>query len=217
VGRLLTTWEVALSRPTRQFGRGPWIPKRLVEAWAGATLKEAIPEASFWASTYRAQDGIGAWPGRGLLLLQCSPAEDRARGISTRVSRTMLATYLEDPNLASWADRALFVLVGERGLDSYAEAPSLWTVAAADLCRVVDGQGRGTINAHTLASLIGAGVAVELSTRVQTLGLRDGVERVNFRPASTGGHSWGYYSFGFNRPTPLGVATDGHAEVAFVS
>ena len=199
----------------QRFGRGPWIPKRLIEAWIGALLSNRSPHASLWASTYRETDGIGFSPEPGLILIQCSPAEDRVKGISTRVSRSMLYTYLEDPSLAAWGRHAWFVLVGSGGSDfgsGGGEQASLWAVPPAELAGVVADQGRGTIGSGALARLVEAGVAVGLDALFQNekmqlrAAVRGSVPLVE-RPATN--HVWAGRQFGLNRPTPLGVALEG--------
>jgi hypothetical protein len=185
----------------------------------GAAVKSVSPEASLWASTYRARDGVGVAAGPGLFLLQCSPAEDRVRGISTKVSRTMLAAYLEDPNLAAWGKRALFVLLGHSAATPSAETlpePLLWTVPAADLAQIVDSQGRGTINSETLLDLVDAGLAVEIHSFVRWAIHRWDLDtgRVSSQIPDRDGRSyWAPYGFGLNRPTPLGLAVGGLTEV----
>ncbi len=179
-----------------------------------------MPKARLWASTYRPNDGIGVSVEQGLFLLQCSPAEDRTRGISTKVSRTMLAAYLEDPNLASWGEQAQFVLLGNSAAASIAETPSeplLWTVAAKDLAHVVDDQGRGTIGSEALGNLINTGIAAELHSFVQQANRDLDVGRPSPGiPVTEGGPFWGSYGFGLNRPTPLGIAVGGLTEVSSV-
>ena len=192
-----------------RLGGGNWIPKRLVEAWVGALVKTRAPEALLWASTYRTTDGMGLAPQRDSILLQCSPAEDRMRGISTRVSRAMLRTYLDDQNLALWGYQTWFVLVGsEDDGSSDPSAPFLWGVPPIELAEVVDKQGRGTISAATLDGLAEAGAAVELGTLLQQKlphesALRGSAPRTAHRAESI---AWGGFIFGLNKPTPLGVA-----------
>jgi len=72
------------------LGRGPRVPKRLVEAWLGVAVSEFAPSATLWASTFRPRDGLGVTPAEGLLLFQCSPAETRTWGLSTRINRRTL-------------------------------------------------------------------------------------------------------------------------------
>jgi hypothetical protein len=133
----------------------------------------------------------------------------------------MLEAYLENANLASWGRRALFVLLGDAddASEVKSQAPWLWTVAAVDLAQVVDAQGRGTINAHTLDSLVDAGLALDLATRIGTINLQDADDGSQRRSAAPQMRTdfWFAYRFGLNRPTPLGVAVDGRNKVAFVS
>ena len=204
----------------RQFGRGYWIPKRLVEAWIGGMVSTSSPEAALWASTYRMTDGIGMSPDPGSLLLQCSPAENRVKGISTKVSRSMLDTYLEDPNLALWGPQTWFVLVGrsdETPASKSGPEPLLWAVSPSDLADVVAMQSRGTISAETLVRLVEVGAALSLDALFHwnptqewpgAEGSVSSVANRNREPV------WGGYHFGFNRPTPLGVALDGRIPVA---
>jgi hypothetical protein len=178
----------------------------------GAAVKEIAPGMSLWGSTYRANDGIGLPPGPGLFLLQCSPAEDHVHGISTRVSRTMLAAYLEDPNLALWENRALFVLVGPSAASFDASAlpeSGLWAVRPSDLAQITDRQGRGTINSEALESLIGEGHAIAIASFLRNAASDRTVEIGSTAPqiGRLEGHlTWAGYGFGLNRPTPLGLA-----------
>lgn len=204
------------ARMSQRLGRGLWIPKRLVEARVGAVVKSVAPMARLWASTYRPSDGIGVPVGRGLFLLQCSPAEDRVRGISTKVSRAMLAAYLEDPNLASWGKQVLFVLLGHSSNTPIAETPPeplLWAVAVPDLVQVVNDQGRGTIGSEALRELIGTGLAEELHSFVHQATRRQDWPSPR-TPIAEGRRFWGGDGFGFNKPSPLGIAVDGLTEVS---
>lgn len=202
-----------------QFGRGHWIPKRLVEAWVGGMVTTLSPGATLWASTYRMTDGIGMSPEPGSVLFQCSPAENRVKGISTKVSRSMLGTYLEDPNLALWSRQTWFVLVGasDEGSSTGGQEPSLWAMSPSELSDVVAMQGRGTISSETLAQLSEAGAAFSLDALLHLNRAQRWPGAGGSAPsAANGGRDpvGGGYHFGFNRPTPLGVALDGRIPVA---
>jgi hypothetical protein len=132
----------------------------------------------------------------------------------------MLAAYLEDPNLASWGGRAMFVLVGRcpPALDVEAlPGLFLWTVPPSDLAQIVDSQGRGTINSETLEGLTDAGIAIDLHSFIEReiyhrdLGVGKSSPQVAY---SEEGPIWGGYGFGLNKPTPLGIAVDGLIEAS---
>jgi hypothetical protein len=127
----------------------------------------------------------------------------------------MLYTYREDASLALWERQTWFVLVGSDREDlasSGRAQPSLWVVSPSELAGVVASQGRGTIGSRTLADLIDAGVVLGLDALFRH-------EQTNFRLPVGGsmpederpdrGQAWAAYHFGFNRPTPLGVALEG--------
>jgi hypothetical protein len=128
------------------LARGIRIPKRLVEAWVGAIAVRTLPEAQLWSSTFREVDGVGVPARPDLLLLQCSAAEDRQGGPSTRVSRATLSFYRENEHLSAWGRNAQFVLVGSSGSPGELlplGSPQLWSVTVADLGQTTDDYGRG--------------------------------------------------------------------------
>ncbi len=197
-----------------QVRRGSRIPKRLVEATLGAVVARALPTAVLWASTYRSEDGVGVPASVSRLLLQCSPADERVHGISTRVNRTMLAKFVEQPSLRIWADHAQFILVSARDLDvAVGERRSLelWAIAATDLYEFAADRDRGTVSYEDLISLMGAGHARPLRDLLRSFSQDGGLPRsphtltVSTGPRSDREWNWG---FGFNSPTPLGVALD---------
>jgi hypothetical protein len=195
------------------LARGPWIPKRLVEAWVGAQVNAIVPTAHLWAPTYRLRDGFGLHSSPGLYLIQCFPVEDRKRGFSTKVSRRMLATYLEDANLGSWGSQTRLVLVGQSTAPADAGASGgvkLWVARPPDLAEVTDHQERGTINAKALQELVDEGYAETPSIFLRHVASGPMADRHSScsRLEPLGWHSLRREPFGMHRPTPLGLALD---------
>lgn len=127
----------------------PNLAKRLCEAWVGATVANVAPELRLWSPSYRELSSTLTEP--VAVLLQCSWAESRMqKGPSTRVSPTLV----HECRLAIVGGGPLklvrFVLIGDSGKDS---VPELSSIALPDLIEVIEGQGKGTINAETLAML----------------------------------------------------------------
>ena len=125
------------------------IAKRLCEALVGAAVQKFAPDAELWApsireletecDTYRSEE----------LVLQCSWAEIKRRGPSTRVNRALVDTYRSITARGAWSDRVHFVLVGNCAAGRF----DLFLIGLADLIDVVAEQQRGTINADRLHSL----------------------------------------------------------------
>lgn len=144
--------------------RSSRLPKRLCEALVGAAVQRTVPSAVLWPPpTFRPHDGFGPLQPalQHSLLFQCSPAEIRVAGPSTRVSRAQLDAYRELPRLGVWRRRVRFVLPGIDAdclgmpLSDYLLPMRfrLYVVGVDDLADVVDRQQRGTINANTLEEL----------------------------------------------------------------
>jgi hypothetical protein len=200
-----------------------WIPRRLFDAWVGATVTATLPAASLWAPTYRRHTGFGIDPQPCLLLFQCSPAQYRIDGPSTRVSRRLLQIYRSHPALVAWHDRTQFVLADpspdEYGPHAYSTSPAkrplptLWTASVPILADVTDHQDRGTVSAATLRSMASAGEAIPLAhtlrTWAETTEQRqthtDSIWRAPLEPTDADPWFWGGL-FGVNRPMPLGAA-----------
>jgi hypothetical protein len=129
------------------------LPKRLCEALVGVAVQRTVPDAKLWAPTFHQRNGFGPPEPDSLssLVLQCSPAEMRNAGPSTRVSRAQLAAYRDELTLAPWSGQVRFVLAGL----GPGQVPSLYVVSLHDLAHVVDRQKRGTINNETLTELMG--------------------------------------------------------------
>jgi hypothetical protein len=195
------------------LGRGPRVPKRLVEAWTGMVVARSAPTATMWASTFRADDGLGVAPAENLLLLQCSHAERRSWGLSTRVSRKMLEAYMESPHLRAWGDRAQFVLASVTQTNSdpnRPQEPSLWAVGVQDLTDFTDRQGKGTVNHEGLDELIHLGCAKLLESLLEESAYRGWLPHPNHPPPSRiedgFGESLWFHPFNLSAPNPLGLA-----------
>jgi hypothetical protein len=195
------------------LGRGPRVPKRLVEAWTGMVVARSMPTATLWASTFRASDGLGVAPAENLLLLQCSPAERRSWGLSMRVSRKMLGAYMESSHLRAWGDRAQFVLASLTQTNSGSERcqrPLLWAVGAQDLTDFTDRQGKGTVNHEGLDELITLGCAKPLGSLLEDVAYRGQLVAPNYSPPSRResgfGDSLWFHPFNLSAPSPLGLA-----------
>lgn len=198
--------------------RGSRLPKRLIEATFGAVVGQTLPGAVLWASTYRPADGVGVPPSPDRLLFQCSPADERLHGISTRINRKMLASFTNEQALQAWGQQAQFILVSAR--DDWRDLGErreleLWTISAADLSVFVDERMRGTVDGQDLEQLAARGYARPLK---ELLSLFSQGETTLNGPSSelaeTGlgsqqgwdrGFSWG---FGLNSPTPVAIALD---------
>lgn len=129
----------------------PNLAKRLCEAWVGATVANVAPELQLWSPSYRELLNSGTLSRPIAVLLQCSWAESRAQtGPSTRVSSAMVHEYHSAIDIGWPPELIRFVLVGEQGEHSF---PELSSIALPDLIEVVNTQGKGTINAETLAML----------------------------------------------------------------
>lgn len=188
--------------------RGPRIPKRVVEGWVGAAVQAVGVGAGIWGSTFRRVDGVGIQPTSDLLLLQCSAAERRTWGLSTRVNRQVLATYMANPSLRSWEEHAQFVLpsVAEGDL-----TVSLWLISAEALAVFAEKQGRCTINDQALAELVARGAASRLEDILRSWSSRQSVlcppsEMTDTLPIGEASESYEFARFDFNAPTPLGLA-----------
>lgn len=129
----------------------PNIAKRLCEAWVGAAVERVVPQAVLWSPSFRHADGFGSDAElEGSLLLQCSWAQIRRGGPSTRVSRALVETYAACQPLALRHTAVRFVLVGDGG------APNkfpLYTVGLTDIDALVSRQVRGTVDAISLIEL----------------------------------------------------------------
>jgi hypothetical protein len=194
--------------------RGTRLPKRLVEATLGAVVAQTLPGAVIWASTYRPEDGVGVSPSADRLLFQCSPADERLHGLSTRVNRKMLARFAADPPLEAWRGHAQFILVAAR--DDWKDLGErrdlgLWAISAACLGVFTDERMRGTVDSQDLKQLAAEGHARRLE---ELLGLFS-QGKAELQPpipevASTSlryQQQWGW-GFGLNAPTPVGIALD---------
>lgn len=127
----------------------PHLAKRLCEAWVGATVAGVAPGLRLWSPSYRELSSTFSEP--LAVLLQCSWAESRAqKGPSTRVSAAMVREYRSAIEDGCPLGLVRFVLVGDRGDNN---VPELSSIALSDLVEVVEAQGKGTINAETLAML----------------------------------------------------------------
>jgi hypothetical protein len=195
------------------LGRGPRVPKRLIETRVGSVVSEVMPNAVLWASTFRPADGLGVRPTKELLLLQCSPAERRTWGLSTRINRRTLHTYIQSPHLRAWGDHAQFILASYPEDVAGAELlvkPVLWAISAQKLADFTDKQGRGTVNQEGLEQLISERSACPLgrfleqweagTPPLQTVG------EVPPRPGLEDSEDSGFFRFDLNAPTPLGLA-----------
>jgi hypothetical protein len=130
------------------------IAKRLCEAWLGATLQRALPAARMWSPRPRLIDEPDPITGApSSLLLQCSWAEYRQHGPSTRVSRRQVYSYLEAVAAGLDADKVRFVLVDIPRAD--VNSTALCTISLQDLHKLIDQRQRGTIDARTLRALNG--------------------------------------------------------------
>jgi hypothetical protein len=207
------------------IGRGIRMPKRLVDAWLGALVARTLPDAVLWASTYRDADGIGIDVRPELLLLQCSPADTRDAGPSTRVNRATLSVYAHGEHLWAWGRQAQFVLVGAIPTSGArpTAGPELWCIAACDLAEVVESRGRGTIDAVTLENLVSSGHARSMPELLRhwvacARSVGPALDARTREPpihAHTGRHDHEhqfarYGLFGMNVPTPVGVALAPH-------
>lgn len=195
------------------LGRGPRVPKRLVEAWTGSIVGRSVPTATLWASTFRASDGLGVAPAENLLLLQCSPAERRSWGLSTRVSRKMLAAYMESSHLQAWGNRAQFVLASLAQTNDETgrcQGPNLWSVTVQDLTDFTDQQGKGTVNQEALDELSSLGVAKplgDLLERWASMGrLAEAFCPIPQREMRSFYGSLWFHPFNLSAPSPLGLA-----------
>lgn len=194
--------------------RGARLPKRLIETTLGAVVGQTLPDANLWASTYRPADGVGVSPSADQLLFQCSPADERMHGISTRVNRKMLASFTDESPLQAWRQHAQFILVSARDTwRSLGERRDLelWAISAADLRAFTDDRMRGTVNGQDLEQLATDRCALPLE---ELLCLFSRGEAGLDGPVSLGvgsglqfpqGWEWG---FGLNSPTPVGIALD---------
>ncbi len=183
----------------------PNLAKRLCEAWVGATVANVAPELRLWSPSYRELSGTLAEP--VAVLLQCSWAESRVhKGPSTRVSPTLVHECRSAIAGGGPLKLVRFVLIGDSGKDSI---PELSSISLPDLIEVIEGQGKGTINAETLAML-----RVERSSHsnepmasplADTL-LRLKNEYLPTQPPVTSGptrlHGPGYFG---HYPTPLAI------------
>lgn len=198
--------------------RGARLPKRLIEVTFGSVVERVLPDAVLWASTYRPTDGVGIRPSANRLLFQCSPADERLKGISTRINRKMLASFTNEAPLRAWGHHAQFILVSAR--DEWRDIGErreleLWAIAAADLQEFTEDRMRGTVDRRDLEHLAAAGYARPLR-ELLTLFARKAATPVHLRPESdeidSGPPSkWEgsfYWGFGMNSPTPVAVALD---------
>lgn len=127
----------------------PNLAKRLCEAWVGATVANVAPELRLWSPSYRELSSTLTEP--VAVLLQCSWAEARVhKGPSTRVSSALVHEYRSAIAGGGPLKLVRFVLVGDWGKDN---VPELSSIALPDLVEVIQAQGKGTINAETLAML----------------------------------------------------------------
>jgi hypothetical protein len=142
--------------------RGARLPKRLIEVTFGSVVGQVLPDAVLWASTYRPTDGVGIRPSANRLLFQCSPADERLKGFSTRINRKMLASFTNQAPLRAWGHHAQFILVSAR--DDWRDIGErreleLWAIAAADLQEFTEDRMRGTVDRRDLEHLAAAGYA----------------------------------------------------------
>ena len=115
----------------------------------GAAVQKFAPEAELWAPSLSELETEWDTSHSEGLVLQCSWAEIRRRGPSTRVNRSLVDTYHSITTRGAWIDRVHFVLVGNCANGRF----DLFLIGLADLIDVVAEQQRGTINADTLHSL----------------------------------------------------------------
>ena len=129
----------------------PNLAKRLCEAWVGATVAHVAPELRLWSPSHRELCDSSTLSEPVAVLLQCSWAESRAQsGPSTRVSSAMVREYRSAMGGGRQLQLVRFVLIGDRDEDG---PPELSSIALLDLIEVIEAQGKGTINAETLAML----------------------------------------------------------------
>lgn len=189
--------------------------KRLCDAQIGATVERVAPQAVLWSPSFRVADGFGVDADLdGSLILQCSWAELRAHGPSTRISRTLVETYTACVALAPWQAAIRFILVG-RAPESADRVP-LFSVGLLDLQALVQRQGRGTVNAMTLNDLQNQPSLIADRAAAESLDvtLRMWAQRHPPAPHSPAGgpeppRPSGDYrqgpGFGFHGPSALGV------------
>jgi hypothetical protein len=182
------------------------IAKRLCEAWLGAVLQRVSPEARIWSPRPRRVDEPDPITGTpSCLLLQCSWAEYRQHGPSTRISRRQVYSYLDAISAGVSASKVRFVLVDMPETDIGSAA--LYTISLQDLLQLVNQRGRGTVDARTLRTLLkqpsfaGQGYMIEPLERtlemrmLRSLGSRS-------RPASL---SENWFGMGLHNPSPLAI------------
>lgn len=186
----------------------PNLAKRLCEAWVGATVAHVAPELQLWSPSYRELWDPSTLAEPMAVLLQCSWAESRAQsGPSTRVSSAMVREYSSAIRGGSrHLELVRFVLIGDRDENGF---PELSSIALLDLIDVIEVQGKGTINAETLAILrgkesphSGAPMAVPLGNT-----LMRSKNRLTLTTHSRGGwmerpHLPAYFG---HHPTPLAI------------
>jgi hypothetical protein len=191
------------------------LPKRLVEAWVGALAAQHA--ARLWAPTLGQLRTFAFEPHHdSTVLLQCSFADMRASGPSTRVSRAQIAAYLEDPALEGWRESTWFVMVDPDlepivvgSVVPNVSLPNLLAIRLGDVAALISDQGRGTVSADTLRALRGrpGSDVVELGAVFDGLAVSD-VELITRAPhqrargLDDGGVWW---RFGLSTPTPIGV------------
>lgn len=198
--------------------RGARLPKRLIEATFGAVVGSTLPGAVLWASTYRPADGVGVSPSPDRLLFQCSPADERLHGISTRINRKMLASFINEPALQAWGQHAQFILVSVR--DDWRDPGDrreleLWTISAADLSAFTAERARGTVNGQDLEQLASMGCVRPLKEFLSLFSQGEATltgpssELAQARLGSERGWDRGFsWGFGLNSPTPVAIALD---------
>lgn len=182
------------------------------------------PDAVLWAPWFRRDLGFvnADLADDNLLLLQCSPAEYRLAGPSTRVPRQLITDYCRSPELAVWRAQTRFVLVGPEAdgddgpwpFNLPSDRSGLYTIGVEDLDEIVRTQDRGTINVQTLLALkevcsptvpdrpIVCPLEHELTQwpRAAWPRHRDPNERLAIRPHPYPGIFW------MHAPSPIGLA-----------
>jgi hypothetical protein len=127
----------------------------------------------------------------------------------------MLTKFVEQPNLRAWADHAQFILVSAKDLDAVVGERcrlELWAITATDLHEFVTDRGRGTVTAYDLDFLTAAGHARRFEDLLRSFsqdggGLSGSPRAWTVSPGGRSDREWNW-GFGFNSPTPLGVALD---------
>lgn len=179
----------------------------------GASVQQCAPQSRLWAPSYRELEDVANARLPLDLVLQCSWAESRRKGPSTRINRDLVDTYYFVARQSDSLSSIRFVLLGEER-----SRLTLFSIGIGDLQELVDAQRRGTVGADTLHTLRHQPsgtrpwepcaetlhkTLLQLEHEGSQLGSSsDDVGRLTTPPNQ---HSTFSRRF-FNRPTPLAVA-----------